>query len=316
MKKITQSKFMNGPFLIMIAASVWAADSLIRAKLTNAIPSTAIVFYEHLFAFAILSPLFIKSFKKFKQLTRKDWALLLLLTIVSSVLGTVLFTESFARSAITFDFATPVLLLKLQPAFVVTLSVIFLREKVNIKFIGLALLATIGSYMISFGTEKIPIELEGKQLIFILAIGAAFCWGAGTILSKTVLKKLTYFEATVLRFMLAIPVSFLFMIAMKDTYSPLDLDINQVLRFLFIAISTGAVSILIYYKGLQKTPARISTIAELAFPVVSILIAITSLNPFGSPQTLSLANIFGIVILLISILLISFDYGKKETKEK
>jgi len=54
------------------------------------------------------------------------------------------------------------------------------------------------------------------------------------------------------------------------------------------------------------------TIAELTFPIVSIIIAVTALNPYGEPQQLSLANKFGIILLLISILIISFDYHIKD----
>jgi hypothetical protein len=48
---------------------------------------------------------------------------------------------------------------------------------------------------------------------------------------------------------------------------------------------------------------------------VSILIAITSLNPYGEPQVLTLANVFGIIILIASILIITFDYGGQEKQE-
>ncbi len=42
--------------------------------------------------------------------------------------------------------------------------------------------------------------------------------------------------------------------------------------FAFIAISTGMVALLIYYKGLSRTPVHISTILELTFPFIAILI--------------------------------------------
>ncbi|KKQ46804.1 MAG: hypothetical protein US65_C0026G0022, partial [Candidatus Yanofskybacteria bacterium GW2011_GWC2_37_9] len=39
-----------------------------------------------------------------------------------------------------------------------------------------------------------------------------------------------------------------------------------------IAISTGMVALLIYYKGLAKTPVHISTILELTFPFIAVLL--------------------------------------------
>jgi len=290
----------------MFAASLWAADGLIRADLTSTIPSISIVFYEHLIAFLFLSPILYKSFKKFKKLKVRDWAYLILLALVSGVLGTVLFTEAFARSAALYDFATPNLLQKLQPIIVISLSTLFLREKLSVRFIGLVVLALIGSYMISFGTEGFNLSLTDKEAVFALSIGAAICWGSGTILSKHILEKIEFFEVAALRFLIAIPIAFIFMLAMQKEYSPCDLKPAEILRFAFIAVSTGAVSILIYYRGLKNTQAKISSIAELTYPIIAILIAVTSLNPFGEPQQLTLANVFGITILLISILLVSF----------
>lgn len=303
-----KAKTNYGPFLIMLAAGLWALDALLRTELTKAIPAASIVFYEHLIGFILLSPIFFRSLSRFKSLGSSDWLTLIALTIVSSVLGTLLFTEALARSFAVFDFATPILLQKLQPIFVVGLAGLFLKERITLRFIGLVVTALIGSYLISFGAEGIPLTFSDKEIIYLLAIGAALAWGSGTIISKKILTKLTFSEATSMRFLLAIPVSLVAMFLLGQTYAVTALGSGQVLRFVIIAFTTGAGAILIYYRGLQQTEAKVSTIAELTFPIVSIFIAITALNPFGEPQHLSLANVFGIVILLISMLIISFDY--------
>lgn len=296
------------PVFIMLAASLWAIDALFRTQLTFTIPPASIVFFEHLLGFLILSPLFFRNLQKIKKLTTKDWINFLAMTIVSSTLGTILFTEALGRSFAQNDFVSPILLQKMQPIFVIGLSAIFLKEKVTWRFLGLALMAFIGSYMISFGTSTVHVGLQGKELVYLLALGASLCWGIGTILSKNALKKLNFPEATSLRFLLAIPVAYIFAVVLGQTYNFAQLQWEQIWRFIVIAAVTGgAGALIIYYRGLKYTEAKISTIAELMFPIVSIIIAITALNPYGAPQKLSLANIFGIAILLISILLVSFD---------
>jgi len=45
--------------------------------------------------------------------------------------------------------------------------------------------------------------------------------------------------------------------------------------FALIAVSTGMVALLIYYKGLAKTPVHVSTILELTFPFIAILLDMT-----------------------------------------
>ena len=307
-------KYYWGPVLVMFAAALWAFDGLLRTGLTADIPSVAIVFYEHLFGFVLLSPIFFSSLKTFRKLSSADWLRLIFLTIVSSVLGTLLFTEALGRSFASGDFATPILLQKLQPIFVIGLAAIFLKERITFRYIALVPIALIGSYMISFGVDPVALSLDGKELVYILSIGAALAWGSGTILSKSILQKLSFAQATAMRFFLAMPIGLIALLLLNKWFPPMDFSWEHIWRFIVIAFTTGAGAVLIYYRGLKETPARVATIAELTFPIVAILIAISSLNPYGEPQQFSLANGFGISLVLISMLLISFDQGIKKTE--
>ena len=306
---------MTGPLLIMFAASLWALDALIRTGLTTSIPSASIVLIEHIFGFILLIPIFIASVPVYRRLKANDWLVATALALVSGVGGTVLFTQALGKSFATGDFVTPVLLQKMQPLFVTFLAALFLKERLTLRFLALVPVALIGSYMVSFGIDPIRLSLSGKELVVLLSLGASFAWGGGTILSKTLLKKLTFAQATSIRFLLTIPVAFGASFLLGQTYSPTLLTLNEIWRFILIAFTTGAGAILIYYRGLAQTEAKVSTFAELSFPIVSILIAVTPLNPYGAPQSLSLANIFGIIILLISIIFISLENITKGKRE-
>lgn len=295
----------------MIAASLWAVDALLRGVLIKTMPPASIVFFEHLIGFLILLPLFTNYLSAFKKLVLRDWLVLIGITIVSTALGTLLFTEALKRSFELYDFATPVLLLKLQPIFVIILAAVFLKEKLTARFLALVPVALVGSYLISFGWHAVPLVLTNRTIVYLLSIGATCAWGAGTILSKAALKKLSFSEATVMRYALAIPITAIFMFSLRQTYGISQLELNQIIRLVIIAFTTGAAAIFIYYKGLQHTEAKVSTIAELMYPIISILIAITVLNPYGAPQHLSATNVIGIIILLGAILKISLDYGRE-----
>ncbi|PIZ65130.1 hypothetical protein CO051_00520 [Candidatus Roizmanbacteria bacterium CG_4_9_14_0_2_um_filter_39_13] len=302
------NKTKIAPFFIMAAAALWAFDGLFRTTLTYTFSTTSIIFFEHVLGFLFLSPIIIKDFRWIKGFSSETWRTLLLMTLVSTVLGTLFFTEALARSFAFNDFVTPILIQKLQPVFVIIMSAIFLKEKLSIKFLVLALTALIGSYLVSFGTSSISLSLEGEELIYALALGAAFCWGTGTILSKKLLSKVDFPLATAMRFLLAIPISFAFAYVLHQAVDFSAIGSGDLSRFLIIAgITGGAGAIFLYYWGLQYTQAKISTFAELMFPVVAIGIAITPLNPYGTPQTLSGANIVGIIILIASIILISLE---------
>lgn len=307
--------FFQGPFLIMIAASLWAVDALLRGSLIKSMSPASIVFYEHCIGFVLLLPLFLRYISKYKTLDLRDWITLIGLTIVSSALGTLLFTEALSRSFALNDFATPVLLLKLQPIFVIILAVLFLQERITPRFVSLATVAFLGSYLISFGAHLVPLEFTNRAVVYLLSLGAAFSWGAGTILSKRALKKLSFSEATVLRYALAVPVTLIFMLSLRQVIGLSDIQFDQMIRLVIIAFTTGAAAIFIYYKGLSRTEAKVSTIAELMYPIISILIAITALNPYGAPQQLSGDNIAGIILLLGSIVAISIDHARQEVQK-
>ena len=47
---------------------------------------------------------------------------------------------------------------------------------------------------------------------------------------------------------------------------------TQILTLVVIALSSGMVSLLIYYRGLKTTPVSVSTILELFYPLVAVVI--------------------------------------------
>lgn len=301
----------TGPFVVMLAASLWAIDALIRTPLTKTIPASAIVFYEHLIGLIILSPFFFRSLPILRNITKQTWANVFLLSLVSSVGGTILFTQALASSFATYDFITPLLLQKLQPILVIVLAAIFLKEKLHKEFLLWGALALIGSYLVSFGLTMPRLILSGKELVVFLSLGATTCWGVGTILSKQLLKQYSARDATFLRFLAAVPLGFLVALSLGQFFPPSQLNSEHLMRFVMISLTTGAAALFLYYAGLSKTKAHISTIAELMFPLVSVVIGITSLNPYGEPQTLSVPQIIGIILLVAAILRISFLQNKK-----
>ncbi len=67
-----------------------------------------------------------------------------------------------------------------------------------------------------------------------------------------------------------------------------------------IAVSTGMVALLVYYKGLSKTPVHISTILELTFPFVAIM-----LDFAVNGTVLTLSQWVAAIVLVFSIYQIS-----------
>ena len=300
----------TGPLMIMFASSLWAVDALIRTPLTRTIPSASIVLYEHVVGLLVLSPLFVRSLPILRTVTRKTWVHVFVLSLVSSVGGTVLFTQALSSSFATGDFITPLLLQKLQPLWVILLAVLLLKEKLHKEFLLWAPVALVGSYLISFGLTVPQLQFTGKEMVVMLSLGAAACWGSGTIMSKLLLHRYSAQDATFLRFIAAVPLALFVALTLHQYYPATAFTLDHIVRFVIISLSTGAAALLLYYAGLAKTKAHVATVAELMFPLVSVLIGVTKLNPYGAPQSLSTPQIIGIILLVGSMLRISLLQGK------
>src|SRR3989338_11560756 len=84
-----------GPVFIIIAALLWAFDGLIRQHLYS-LPPITIIFLEHLFGLIILFPFVYKYLFKDK-FSKREWLLLLLISVLSGLLGTLWFTTALVK---------------------------------------------------------------------------------------------------------------------------------------------------------------------------------------------------------------------------
>jgi len=259
-----------GPILILITAVLWGVDGVIRRNLYE-LPPITIIFFEHLIGFIVLLPFVLKYIFKTK-IGKKEWGLLVVISILSGLLGTLWFTTALLR--VNFiSFSVVFLLQKLQPLFAIGTAKIFLKEKLSKGYMIWAVLALVSAYFVTFPNGVVNLDTGGGTVIAALyALGAAFAWGSSTTFSKMLLGKVRAEVSTFYRFLfttiIALPVLLLLGFGSSLTAPTL----TQFGFFAFIAVSSGMVALLIYYKGLSKTPVHISTILELAFPLVAILI--------------------------------------------
>ncbi len=264
----------TGPIFIIIAATLWAFDGLIRQHLYS-LPPITIIFFEHLIGLIILTP-FVYKYVLATRLSKREWWLIILISVLSGLLGTLWFTTALGKVHF-ISLSVVFLLQKLQPIFAITTARIFLKEKMDNRYIKWALLAFISAYFVTFPNGVVNLSTgEGTVIAALYALGAAFAWGSSTTFSKMLLGKVDFKVSTFYRFLATLIISFpiLFLFGNNSgLISSLSAPTTTQFGLLFlIAISTGMVALLIYYRGLEKTPVHISTILELTFPFIAILI--------------------------------------------
>ena len=295
-----QEKILNGvnnyklgPWLVVIAALLWAVDAPFRKFLTGNLSSTAIVLMEHLVIAVLVLVFLFKYLTELKNLSWKEWLAVIFIGAGGSALATVFCTQSFRY----VNPSVAILLQKVQPFIAILGAAFILKERLTKNFWMWALVGIFGAYLVTFPELKITgLSFAGGTLGVVFALLAAFFWGGSTVFGRLVLAKISFQAMTAIRFLAAL----VFLFILSVYYGTL----NQVgtasgkdwLYVLIIAVLAGFVSLFIYYKGLQSTKASIATIGELAFPFAAVIV-----NWIFLDATLEIGQILGGLILLVSV---------------
>lgn len=299
-----------GAVAVIAAALLWSLDGLLRRNLYD-LPAGVIVFWETLFGFAILLPIVIYSYKSFSKLTKKQWQAIIGVSLLSGALGTIFYTT--ALSKIQFiPFSVVVLLQQLQPLFAITAAAILLKEPLSRKFFGLAGIALIAAYFISFPDLKVNLSTGSGTLIAALfAIGAAAAWGTSTAFSKYALKDTSTLHITALRFGFTPVFAMIFVLFSGDIGALTQITQDQFKYIIAITFSTGLLALIIYYFGLKRIPASRATLLELTWPLSAVAVGYLFLG-----ESLSTTQALGSTVLLGVIYLIAKDANKLALKTK
>jgi len=291
-----------GALAIMLAALFWSIDGLFIRPQFYVLPAELVVFLEHLLGFIVLSPFVFIFWPKIKTLSYRSWLALGWVSLFGGMIGTIFITKAFfAAMAGEVSFATVVILQKLQPIFALLLARVILKEKLNKKFYGWAIIAIVASYFIAFAKTGLNISsinwlYSGALFAFI----AAFSFGSSTVFGKRVANHLDYKAVAALRFGLTSLLVFILVI-ISGSFTSLDLVSSRQWGLLgLIVLTSGAGSMFIYYFGLRRVPASVATILEIFWPFSALV-----LDYVFNHNYLNLSQSVALVILLLAFYKIS-----------
>lgn len=295
-----------GSIAVVTAALLWSLDGLLRLHLYS-LPASVVVFWEHAFGFLLLIPIIIASLKSFKKLTRKQWLAIIGVSFLSGALGTILYTAALSQ-VLYIPFSVVVLLQQTNPIFAITASALILKEPLTKKFFGMAALALVGAYMVSFPDLIVNFSTgNGTLIAALLALGAAAAWGTSTAFSKYALKGTSSLHITAARFGFTPIFALLFVLISGDVSSLGAMTFEQFKYLIAITFSTGLLALMVYYFGLKRVPASRSAILELAWPLSAVIVGYLFLG-----QSLTISQAIGALVLLATTYLISRDARKVE----
>lgn len=284
------------PIYVIFAAVLWGVDGIVLTPQLYTLPVALVVFINSLFVTVLFVPIAIKNRFIIKNLTIRDLIPFILVAVFGGALGTMTITKAlFYVNYVNLSIV--MLIQKLQPLFAILLAAIILKERLPGRFFIWAGIALVGTYLMTFGLKTPVLETGDKTLLAALfAFIAAISFGSSTVFSKKALKNTGFEVGTYLRFalttLLLLPIIFINGSFIETS----NITNHQLMIFALIAITTGAPAIFLYYYGLKKISASVSTICELAFPLTAVI-----LEYFLRDNILNAVQFAGVILLISSI---------------
>jgi DME family drug/metabolite transporter len=254
-----------GVVLISVAAAMWGLDGLIRRPLSSSTSAYTIVFGEHVVLVALTLPLLVPAFRALWRAGPAYVAAGIVVGAGASAIATILFTKALFHG----DFITVVVLQKAQPLIAVLGAWLVLKEQPRPGFAWFLLPALAGVWLIALPH---PLEPHLRGLTPIAeTLGAAALWAMGTVFGRLLTRRLTFDHVTTVRFAFGLIAS---ACALPIVGASAFSNVHDSLWIALLALVTGLLALSLYYYGLQRTPALLATLGELAFPVTATLVGI------------------------------------------
>ncbi|MED0687815.1 DMT family transporter [Anoxybacillus ayderensis] len=250
-------------YIALIIGALSISTSAIFVKFTDA-PSAVIAFYRLFFAVVFMTPLFIvKHIRETKQMNKKDWAF----AVLSGTLLAfhfILWFESLRYTSV----ASSVVLVTLQPIFAFVGGFFFFKEKMTMSEWISALLAILGSVIISWGDFRVSGEaLYGDMLALIACAMVTGYWLVGQHLRKQFsLITYTYIVYGIATLVLSVYVSLF-------RYSFLSYNANDWWCFILLAVIPTLFGHSLFNWAMKWVNAAMVSMAILFEPIGAIILA-------------------------------------------
>jgi DME family drug/metabolite transporter len=287
-----------GVVLVAVAAAMWGTDPIIRKTMSFSTKATTIVFGEHVILVLLVLPLLAPALR---AMVAGGWRVVLAAVAIgagASAVATILFTDALIGHN---DFVTPVVIQKVQPLVAVGAAAAILGERPRPRYVWFLVPALVGFWLVN---QPHPLDPSAKGLTVILeATGAAVLWALGTVLGRYLSRSLQFQHITALRFFFGLVAS---AIALPIMSAPAWSNAHDSSLIVLLAVVTGFLALLLYYFGLQRTPAVMSSLAELTYPAIAVIAGI-----YGYNQHLNWSQWIGVAVILGTVTLLPLQRRRR-----
>jgi len=234
------------------------------------------------------------------NLKKKDYVLILACSFLG---GSLFYIVQYNAIELIGPSTSALLVCLLSPIFIMILSIIFYKEKLNyLKIIGF-ILATIGTLILMTRGDINNLNLFSQNLFGnLLGIGQPIIWAVYSILLKKLTKKLT--PAQTMRYVIYIGTIelFLFVIFLGELPIFFENFLNPIviLNVAYLAIIASVIGGILWASSMKKLEASKVASFLYAEPFLTLLFSFV----LGIEQDI-LVPLFGGILILIAVIIIS-----------
>jgi drug/metabolite transporter (DMT)-like permease len=275
--KLNKSSLTGHPYIMLFISILAIAISSIMIKSSNTPPSVAGM-YRLYITVLIMLPFVSWRTLRLLKLTKREWGIIFLAGIFLG-LHFLFWMESLSYTSV----ASSMVILTLQPLFVMIGSYFLLKERVSILVILCMIAAVIGSIIIAWG----DIGISKEALIGdILSLLGTIAISAYMLAGQKVSNKISANLYSVIVFFLGGSVMLVY--SVFNQYSLIDYHLNDWTYFLLLAIIPTIFGHFIFNLLLNSIGATTVSVGVIGEPILAIILAYIVLG-----ESISLTQLIG-----------------------
>ena len=285
---------------VVCGASLWGLISLFTYSLADCgISPGNIVVIRSFGASALLFAIFFIKDRTLIKINIRD----IKYFIGTGIISFVLFNYCLFTSMKTCSAAISVVLLYTAPIFVMLMSAILFKEKMTAQKICALILAVAGCVLVTGITGSI----NGTPFGLICGLGSGFFYALYSIFGRYALEKYRPVTVTLYTFLFA-AIGSVPLIRFNELCAGLSQPKGIINTVLIVCISTVS-PFLLYTKGLSGIESGTASILATAEPAVGVMVSVFILR-----QPLTVSGIIGILLILLGVIAININIGRKENE--
>ncbi|WP_042346487.1 DMT family transporter [Bacillus massiliigorillae] len=223
------------------------------------------------------------------------------LFIGTGILSMAFFNWASFTSMNMISVSVSVILLYTAPAFVMVMSVMFLREKLTTSKIILLCMTLVGCLLVT-GLKLSTLD-QGNMLGYIIGIGSGFGYALYSIFGKFAIRKYSSFTVSFYTFLVA-SIALIPYTRIWEKFSML-MNMKALIYVLGLCLFSTVLAYLLYTEGLKVIESSKASILATVEPLTAMIIGIIVFQ-----ESITAIQIVGGAIIFVSAILASVDVRK------